>query len=106
MSRTCLHTLCFCQISWKSKLFTIQIRLCCTTNYLTPLEFLCLLYAVYVYLYLYSVRHANIFNVNLNVEAKSKVTFNLTYEELLIRKFNRYEHAININPEKVRAYIM
>lgn len=42
------------------------------------------------------------FNVNVNVKPESKVTFNLTYEELLTRRLGRYEQAININPDQVR----
>jgi len=49
----------------------------------------------------YSARHANVFNVNLNIKPSSKVMFNLTYEEFLIRKLGRYEHVINIRPEQV-----
>jgi len=40
--------------------------------------------------------------VNVNIKPESKVTFNLTYEELLSRKLGRYEHTINIIPEQVR----
>ncbi|KAJ8301346.1 LOW QUALITY PROTEIN: hypothetical protein KUTeg_020333 [Tegillarca granosa] len=43
-------------------------------------------------------RHANIFNMAVNVEAMGKVTFNLTYEERVTRKLGKYRHVIYINP--------
>jgi len=42
----------------------------------------------------------------VNVAAQSKVTFNLTYEELLVRRKGRYELAINVNPGQVRQSIL
>lgn len=36
--------------------------------------------------------------MSVNIEPKAKVTFNMTYEELLTRRSGRYEHAIHINP--------
>ena len=38
----------------------------------------------------------------MNVAALAKVTFNLTYEELLTRRKGRYELAINVNPGQVK----
>lgn len=58
-----------------------------------------------------SARDANQFTVSVNIEPKAKVTFNLTYEELLTRRHGHYEHAIHINPGvivpklKVRVHI-
>lgn len=34
----------------------------------------------------------------MNVEPKSTVVFNLTYEELLVRRNGVYNHAINLHP--------
>lgn len=36
--------------------------------------------------------------VSVNIEAKAKVTFNLTYEELLTRRRGIYEQTIHIKP--------
>ncbi|CAG7716949.1 unnamed protein product [Allacma fusca] len=47
-----------------------------------------------------NTRNSNVFNVNVNVKAQSKVNFNLTYEELLSRRLGRYEQSINISPEQ------
>ncbi|VVC40295.1 Hypothetical protein CINCED_3A001874 [Cinara cedri] len=46
-------------------------------------------------------RDSNKFTVSVNVEAESKVTFNLTYEQLLPRKLGVYENIINIQPGQV-----
>ena len=46
-------------------------------------------------------REGNIFSVTTNVAAAEKLTFRLTYEQLLERKLSKYEHAININPGQV-----
>ena len=46
-------------------------------------------------------REGNIFSVTTNVAAAEKLTFRLTYEQLLVRKLSKYEHAININPGQV-----
>ena len=48
-----------------------------------------------------SVRDANQFTVSLNIEPQAKVTFNLTYDELLVRRLGVYEQAIHINPGQV-----
>jgi len=45
-----------------------------------------------------SARDANQFVVSVNIEAQSKVTFNLTYEQLLTRRRGVYEHTVHINP--------
>jgi hypothetical protein len=36
--------------------------------------------------------------VSVNVEPQKKVTFNLTYEELLTRKLGKYSHVVNLHP--------
>ena len=46
-------------------------------------------------------RNANIFTVNSNVEASETITFTLTYEELLQRRFDLYEQVIHIDPDLV-----
>ena len=48
-----------------------------------------------------SARDSNSFTVSLNVEPQNKVSFNLTYEELLTRKLGLYEHVITLNPGQV-----
>ncbi|XP_052123129.1 inter-alpha-trypsin inhibitor heavy chain H4 isoform X2 [Frankliniella occidentalis] len=48
-----------------------------------------------------SARDSNSFTVSLNVEAQNKVSFNLTYEELLTRKLGLYDHVITLNPGQV-----
>ncbi len=56
------------------------------------------------FVYLCSTRNSNTFNVNVNIQAQSKVTFNLTYEELLTRRLGKYEQVINISPEHVNRF--
>ena len=46
-------------------------------------------------------RHTNRFSVDVNVAAESKVTFNLTYQELLERVYGEYEHIIYIDPGQI-----
>lgn len=46
-------------------------------------------------------RDSNIFKISVNVAARSKIDFNLTYQELLSRRFGIYEHCINIDPGQV-----
>ncbi|CAH1784811.1 unnamed protein product [Owenia fusiformis] len=46
-------------------------------------------------------RDSNDFKVSVNVAAKNKVTFHLTYQELLRRRLGVYEHLINVNPGQV-----
>jgi len=46
-------------------------------------------------------KNANVFNVNVNIKAQSKVNFQLTYEELLSRRLGRYEQSISISPDQV-----
>ncbi|XP_049948248.1 inter-alpha-trypsin inhibitor heavy chain H4-like [Schistocerca serialis cubense] len=48
-----------------------------------------------------SARDSNTFTVSVNVEAGSKVTYNLTYEELLTRRLGSYNHVINLQPGQV-----
>ncbi|CAH0600410.1 unnamed protein product [Chrysodeixis includens] len=43
-------------------------------------------------------RDSNHFTVSVNVEASSSAIFNLTYEELLVRRNGVYNHAINLHP--------
>ena len=52
-------------------------------------------------LYLSRTRDSNIFKVSINVAARSKIDFNLTYQELLQRKLGVYQNLININPGQV-----
>lgn len=49
----------------------------------------------------FSARDSNVFTVSVNVEPQSKVTFNLTYEQLLARTLGLYENIINVNPGQV-----
>jgi hypothetical protein len=46
-------------------------------------------------------RETNRFKVEVNVEAQSKVTFNLTYQELLKRQKGVYDHVIYIDPGQI-----
>ncbi|KFQ73894.1 Inter-alpha-trypsin inhibitor heavy chain H3, partial [Phaethon lepturus] len=48
-----------------------------------------------------SGRKTEKFTVSVNVEAASKVTFELTYEELLKRQFGRYEMFIKVKPKQL-----
>ena len=43
-------------------------------------------------------RHANVFEVAVNVAAGSAVNFTLTYQEVLRRRRGIYEHEIHVNP--------
>ncbi|KAJ2946262.1 hypothetical protein O0L34_g12300 [Tuta absoluta] len=43
-------------------------------------------------------RDSNHFTVSVNVEPNTTAVFNLTYEELLVRRNNVYNHAINLHP--------
>ncbi|XP_041974558.1 inter-alpha-trypsin inhibitor heavy chain H4-like isoform X3 [Aricia agestis] len=43
-------------------------------------------------------RDSNHFTVSVNVEPNSAAIFNLTYEELLVRRNGVYNHAINLHP--------
>lgn len=43
-------------------------------------------------------RDSNRFTVSMNVEPNSKVIFNLTYEQLLVRKHDKYDMVINLHP--------
>lgn len=51
--------------------------------------------------YFCSARDSNQFTVSVNIEAHGKVTFNLTYEQLLSRNLDVYSNVININPQQV-----
>uniref|UniRef100_A0A1B6KKL4 VIT domain-containing protein n=1 Tax=Graphocephala atropunctata TaxID=36148 RepID=A0A1B6KKL4_9HEMI len=46
-------------------------------------------------------RDSNQFSVSVNIEAHGKVTFNLTYEQLLSRNLGVYTNTININPQQI-----
>ncbi|XP_052059436.1 inter-alpha-trypsin inhibitor heavy chain H3-like isoform X8 [Mytilus californianus] len=46
-------------------------------------------------------RHTNRFNVDVNLAAESKVTFNLTYQELLERVYGEYKHIIYVDPGQI-----
>ncbi|XP_071156829.1 inter-alpha-trypsin inhibitor heavy chain H3-like isoform X1 [Mytilus edulis] len=46
-------------------------------------------------------RHTNRFSVDVNVAAESKVTFNLTYQELLERVHEQYEHIVYVDPGQI-----
>ncbi|KAG8225182.1 hypothetical protein J437_LFUL001309 [Ladona fulva] len=43
-----------------------------------------------------SARDSNLFAVSVNLEPRSKMTFNLTYEELLTRRLGLYDHMIHL----------
>ncbi|KAF7286210.1 hypothetical protein GWI33_007167 [Rhynchophorus ferrugineus] len=45
-----------------------------------------------------SARDSNRFTVSVNIEPQCKATFYLQYEELLVRKTEKYELVLNINP--------
>jgi len=47
---------------------------------------------------LVDAREGNIFAIKTNVAAAEKLTFSLTYEQLLERKLSKYEQVINLNP--------
>uniref|UniRef100_A0A672VEI4 Inter-alpha-trypsin inhibitor heavy chain H3 n=1 Tax=Strigops habroptila TaxID=2489341 RepID=A0A672VEI4_STRHB len=48
-----------------------------------------------------SGRKTEKFTVSVNIEAASKVTFELAYEELLKRQFGRYEMFIKVKPKQL-----
>ncbi|KAH0630048.1 hypothetical protein JD844_012634 [Phrynosoma platyrhinos] len=48
-----------------------------------------------------SGRKTEKFSVSVNIAAASKVTFELTYEELLKRSFGKYELFIKVNPKQL-----
>ncbi|KAK9406272.1 inter-alpha-trypsin inhibitor heavy chain H3-like [Crotalus adamanteus] len=48
-----------------------------------------------------SGRKTEKFSVSVNIASSSKVTFQLTYEELLKRKFGKYEMFIKVNPKQI-----
>ncbi|GAB0194637.1 inter-alpha-trypsin inhibitor heavy chain H3-like [Grus japonensis] len=48
-----------------------------------------------------SGRKTEKFTVSVNIEAASKVTFELTYEELLKRQFGKYEMFIKVKPKQL-----
>ncbi|KFP56831.1 Inter-alpha-trypsin inhibitor heavy chain H3, partial [Cathartes aura] len=48
-----------------------------------------------------SGRKTEKFTVSVNIEAASKVTFELTYEELLKRQFGKYEMFVKVKPKQL-----
>ncbi|XP_042308689.1 inter-alpha-trypsin inhibitor heavy chain H3 isoform X2 [Sceloporus undulatus] len=48
-----------------------------------------------------SGRKTEKFSVSVNIAAASKVTFELTYEELLKRRFGKYELFLKVNPKQL-----
>ncbi|XP_015262960.1 PREDICTED: inter-alpha-trypsin inhibitor heavy chain H3 [Gekko japonicus] len=48
-----------------------------------------------------SGRKTEKFSVSVNIAAASKITFELTYEELLKRNFGKYEMFIKVNPKQL-----
>ncbi|XP_018562167.1 inter-alpha-trypsin inhibitor heavy chain H3-like isoform X2 [Anoplophora glabripennis] len=48
-----------------------------------------------------AARNSNRFTINVDIEPKSKVNFNLTYEELLQREKGQYEIITNIQPGQI-----
>lgn len=47
---------------------------------------------------LVDAREGNVFAIKTNVGAAEKLTFTLTYEQLLERRLSKYEQVINLNP--------
>jgi hypothetical protein len=54
-----------------------------------------------IFIFIFRPRHTNRFSVDVNVAGESKVTFNLTYQELLERVYGEYEHIIYIDPGQI-----
>lgn len=52
----------------------------------------------------FSKRDTSTFEVSTNLAARSKVTFNVTYQEVLRRVHGVYKHIINVRPEYVRLW--
>ncbi|XP_019617634.1 PREDICTED: inter-alpha-trypsin inhibitor heavy chain H3-like [Branchiostoma belcheri] len=50
-------------------------------------------------------KRENKFRVSVNVAAQSKVTFNLTYEELLQRRLGSYELVLSVRPQQVVRHL-
>ncbi|XP_013380100.1 inter-alpha-trypsin inhibitor heavy chain H4 [Lingula anatina] len=50
-----------------------------------------------------TVKYRKKFNVNTNIAPGSRVTFVLTYEELLERKLGKYDHIISVRPNQTVA---
>ena len=51
--------------------------------------------------FIFRPRETNAFQIMVNVAAMEKVTFELTYQELLKRTKGRYSHVIYVNPGQV-----
>jgi hypothetical protein len=49
----------------------------------------------------FSARETNMFDISVNVGANEKVTFNLTYQEILQRVHSVYKHVINMAAKQV-----
>ena len=65
-----------------------------------------LIYISYDLEYDFRPREANRFKVDITIAAQGKVTFNLTYQELLQRNKGFYEHTVYVNPGQVMIIIM
>jgi len=50
---------------------------------------------------LVDAREGNVFAIKTNVAAAEKLTFTLTYEQLLERRLSKYEQVINVNPGQI-----
>ncbi|XP_069668858.1 inter-alpha-trypsin inhibitor heavy chain H3-like [Periplaneta americana] len=48
-----------------------------------------------------SVRDSRQFTVSVHIEPYKRVTFNLTYEELLVRKLGVYKYVVNLDPGQI-----
>ncbi|XP_078691768.1 inter-alpha-trypsin inhibitor heavy chain H4-like [Branchiostoma floridae x Branchiostoma belcheri] len=48
-----------------------------------------------------SPRGREVFNIAINVGAWEEVTFQLTYQEFLVRRLGIYEHVISIRPQQI-----
>ena len=78
-----------------------------TNSHMTDIVSLCSCFELSVFhlfrVYLLNCRprDANRFKVNINIAAQGKVTFNLTYQELLERKKGFYQHTVFVNPGQV-----
>lgn len=48
------------------------------------------------------MRDSSIISLQVTVAARSSLTVNLTYEELLTRRRGQYRHAVSVDPGQVR----
>ena len=56
------------------------------------------LWLITIHLYPFRARHANLFEVSVNVASGKAVNFTLTYQELLKRQHGLYEYELHIHP--------